>query len=383
MYPLELFQEECKRLHPGSNCTGANGFAFDVTQAVLAPNLLELELESKPPYGLERVKLGIIPIERTMKLKRNYLAEYLSDMLPYNLPPEKGPYDKVHQFLSLYNQNFSTERLKDLFKTELWKEVQAILKPIYDTPGYRFNLGNPLLRFQDDTEDYVYQKQDIEEEILKAQRYVQHRIQLLSYPVLHASYVPIASKSFTDPLFTQEFTSTRHADPTLVNLGYLLSLEQQNTDMRHVVCVSRQYPFSTFGDQTLLVLDSCEKTIRSFSNYQEIIAYLKTLRYTGLHSFLAIYKYSRKQYEEQERRATIRSMYQQLYAKLPTLLDELPSPLAGEYGSTGGGGGGGGAAAGGGGGGGGGGGAAAGGGGGGGDETLEGGQTFFTFYSLK
>jgi hypothetical protein len=145
--------------------------------------------------------------------------------------------------------------------------------------------------------------------------------------------------------------------------------------MRHVVCVTRQYPFSTFGDQTLLVLDSCEKTIRSFSNYQEIIAYLKTLRYTGLHSFLAIYKYSRKQYEEQERRATIRSMYQQLYAKLPTLsLYELPSPLAGEYGSAAAG-----AAAGGGGGGGG---ASAGGGGGGGDETLEGGQTFYSFYSF-
>jgi hypothetical protein len=223
----------------------------------------------------------------------------------------------------------------------------------------------------------------LREPILRVQREFRSSIQLLSYPVLATSFVFIPSKKFHDQLFTDEFTVFNNSNPTLVNLGYILDLTQEVDEYTHAVCVIRQYPFSTIGDQTLLVLDSCVKTVLKFPNYQEMIEYFMDF-YTGLKSFIAIYRYSRKQYEEEERRAKIRSIYQQIDASLSTLLDKpevsLPPPLSDLRAAAGGGasaaaGGGASAAAGGGG-------ASAAAGGGGGD-VMEGGQTFYSFYSLK
>ena len=75
------------------------------------------------------------------------IREYLNDMDPDFLPPEKGPYDKVRQFLSLYREKLPTREISDVFKTELWKEVQAILTPVYHL-GYTFNIANPVVHLE-------------------------------------------------------------------------------------------------------------------------------------------------------------------------------------------------------------------------------------------
>jgi hypothetical protein len=71
-------------------------------------------------------------------------------MDPDNLPAEKGPYDKVKQFLSLYREKLPTQEISGVFKTKLWKEVQAILMPVF-TVGYTFSIENPLLYLESET----------------------------------------------------------------------------------------------------------------------------------------------------------------------------------------------------------------------------------------
>jgi hypothetical protein len=386
VYPLELFQEECKRLFT-TDCTGKIGFHMDVASAVLSPNLSMLESDNyhQGSYfgnGIERLKEEIKANKRILMQKYGQIKEHLIEMSPENLPPEKGPYDKVEQFLSLYSQKFATIEpeglagLEGLFSTELWNEVQSILKPIYET-GYEGSSIKTLRYIHEDTTDFIHFKRSLREPILRVQREFRSSIQLLSYPVLTTTFVFIASKKFHDQLFTDEFTVYNNSNPSLINLGYILDLTQEVDEYTHAVCVIRQYPFSTIGDQTLFVLDSGVKTVLKFPNYQEMIEYFMDF-YTGLKSFIAIYRYSRKQYEEQERRAKIRSIYQQIDASLSTLLDQpevsLPPPLSDLRAAAGGGAS---AAAGGGGA------SAAAGGGGGTGNVMEGGQTFYSFYSLK
>jgi hypothetical protein len=177
-----------------------------------------------------------------------------------------------------------------------------------------------------------------------------------------------AENGFLSPVFTEEFTSIKkHQDPKLINYGYYLSLKQDfkagEVPYDHAVCVVRLYPFSTFGDQSLLVLDSGIKKILKFNNHLEMIQHL-SVDYAGLSSFLSISGYSRKQYEETDRRLA-------LIQKLQFISGEISRPIfnaSGEVAS----GGGAGAASGGG----------AGGGGGAGygsEDELEAGKTYYSF----
>ena len=103
---------------------------------------------------------------------------------------------------------------------------------------------------------------------------------------------------FTSREFTQEFYDPDlHKDPRLINYGYILSLTQ-NASINHAICVVRQYPFNTFGDQSLIVLDSASKNVLVFPNYKEMIQHLlSSLGYKGIRGFSSIYGYSKKEYE--------------------------------------------------------------------------------------
>jgi hypothetical protein len=330
----------------------------------LEPDLNFLEFEVN--YELKRVHDELYVYAPNKNWLRLKLLKMLDELDPKNLPPEKGPYDKVQEFITLYTTKLDTQEIWRVFHTELWKEVKAILKPIYDTPGYIFyDYGNPIDEEEEDLEDVTLRYSE-PDPVSKAQRKVRTYIQALSNPVLTTEIRSFLGDGFIDPEFTEEFTSAkRHANPKLVNYGYILALRQPGF-CDHAVCVIRQYPFATFGEQSLLVLDSGQDTVLSFPNYIEMKQQLLKRGLTSLRAFISIYGYSKKQYEQTERRQAILQKYREVYQSLSTLAAGVASAAAG------------GAAAGGGGGG-----AAAGGGGGGGDETLEGGQTFYSFYTFN
>jgi hypothetical protein len=154
----------------------------------------------------------------------------------------------------------------------------------------------------------------------------------LTYPVLHVTQTILAARSgeagdgFSDPLFTGEFTDARkHADPKLTNYGYILGVNITG-GLGHAVCVVRQYPFDTYGDQSLIVLDSCRQKVLRFPSHIEMTQYLRSVFPGGLDDFISIYGYSQKKYEPTARRGTIRSMYEQNLASLNAIA--VPSAAA-------------------------------------------------------
>jgi hypothetical protein len=377
LYPIELFQEECKTFAYGQrmqiDCSGKSGFDLRVAKRVLDPYLDWLEFDSyhqgrQFTHGLQRVKDKVLEYHQNTKKLDDEIAHLLESMDSAAAKLEQGPYDKIQEFISLYEEALEGDDPYRLFyahpdpeqESALWIEVKAILSPIPMLYMPLDNLPRATLEFGDN-------KRGPRKILEDARRNVEVTLQCLSNPVLRVKYTQITQwkdneNGFLDPDFTDEFTDARrHADRTLTNYGYILGVAFSRSESMgggHAICVVRQYPFEKHGDQSLVVLDSGEKTVQRFPSYIEMNQYLrKRLPGGKLEDFLSIYGYSRKRDEPNARRGVIQSMYQQNLTYLNGLIaQETPAASsASSAASTGGGAG---------------------------SSSLGGGQTFYSFFSI-
>lgn len=346
MYSLELFQESCKTfnilLRRKIDCSGNDGFYLEYLVFVFEPDLQFLEFDNYHrgrdwKYGLAKVEEN--KLEKDTRKEIDSLTDSMSDIIE---TIEEGGLD---EFFSSYDDALETDYPENFFysqsgpeESKVWKEAKAKLYPYF--------LFDELPRLTLKYGEYKRGQRKILEE---ARHEVQIILQSLSNPVLHATFTgflldirEVSHNSFTkvskgdgysDPLFTGEFTDTRkHADPKLINYGYILSVivhlgEGRAQGQAHAICVARQYPFATFGDQSLVVLDSGVKTALVFPNYIEMTQYLRANYPVGLHSFISVYGYSQKRYEPIARRETIRSKYEENLSTLTAMIARYaPSP---------------------------------------------------------
>jgi hypothetical protein len=370
-----MIQKYCHVFFKYFDCSGRSGFKSELIKYVLDPDLDYLESDNyhrgnKFEDGVQTVRDEIRRLETTREIFYKQIQELLLDMLPDSLPPEKE--GKVQVFLEQYKKSLQTkpgeisdgEYYTSIWSSDIWNEVKKILQPIFDVPGYKFKNSeneNPLEELPQITLGYRsdFMELDIYDLINEAQHTLKIQIQSLNNPVLRVKerYITldeyITHIEFTSLEFTQEFYDPDlHKDPRLINYGYILSLTQ-NASFNHAICVVRQYPFNTFGDQSLIVLDSAIKNVLVFPSYKEMIQHLLSLGYKGMSGFFSIYGYSKKEYEieEQQRREKIRLKFQQNLSSLSVM--RVSSTGASSSLAEGGGGGG---------------------------AGMEGGQTFFSFF---
>jgi len=326
-----MFQLRCRQLYGWRDCSGSDGFSFEVLEHVLEPPLDEIEKQYKEGNAdelLQKQEKRLGTIKNDINYLKDVIRETLIEALLYE-KAEGNPTGKEAQFLSLFNQNLDGDTNMDILRTELWKEIKVT---------------HPWLEkyLEKHTIDYINlkkNKKEIEgnEEI---NRNLEIEIKSLHYPILHVKrlFIYPPPEEFRFSVFFDEFVKPeKHSDPKIINLGYILSMTQATASFNHAVCVVRQYPFSTYGAQNLVVLDSGNKMVLNFNNHVGMIQYLSSAGYLSISSFLSIYGYSKKPSELEERRS-----------KLITLLynfkEELSSAAAsnGEDGEIGEGGGGGG-----------------------------------------
>ena len=370
-----MFQKYCHVFFKDFDCSGRSGFKNELIKYVLEPDLNYLESDNyhrgnKFEDGVQTVRDKIRDLETTREIYYKQIQELLLDMLPDSLPPEKE--GKVQVFLEQYKKSLQTkpgeifdgEYYTSIWYSDIWNEVKKILQPIFDVPGYKFKNSeneNPLEELPEITQEYRsdFMELDKYDLINEAHHTLKIQIQSLNNPVLRVKerYITLDENrtqiEFTSLEFTQEFNDPDlHADPRLINYGYILNLTQ-NARFGHAICVVRQYPFNTFGDQSLIVLNSSRKNVFVYPSYKEMIKDFLSLGFKGMYGFSSIYGYSKKEYEieEQQRREIIRLKFQQNLSSLSVM---RVSPTGASSSQAEGGGGGG--------------------------AGMEGGQTFFSFF---